>query len=404
MKHQPVQKIHITISSDLKIKMNFYILFLFIVSSISIYGQKTTIEVNNLDDISDMFDEVLVKDKDTVKDDVKKGNFVPFPIPITDENLGYGGVIGVAYMRRNTKSRRENTPKNITGIAGGGTNTGSWLATIFHSRTFIDDKIRYDGVLGYADIYLDFYVLENIDLVSFPINTNISFWGTQHQVLFRLGNSKFFIGPQYRFLDINGGVKLEIGRPEHEGLEIYKSFKERISALALLGNFDNRDQTISPVKGYYTGFVFRRIADWLGSTRNYSQGDIFAYAYYRLSSNMYTILHFDHQFTGDNAPFYTKPYIGLRGIPAMRYQGNHVTTAEIQWRVDVIKNFSLVAFTGVGEAYNEFNQFESSKLVYNYGTGIRYTLKKVDNLRVGVDFGWGSDNNFGWVISFGTAL
>ncbi len=376
------------------------IFFFFVVGFLAVYGQKTN-DVQNYNGISELFNQVGTKDSVKVKN---KGNLVPFPVPITDENIGYGGVLGLAHMKKNTKSNRENTPKNITGIAGGGTNKGTWLATVFHSSTFNNDKIRYGGILGYASINLDFYILEEIEFIHFPVETNISFWGTQHQVLFRLGNSKFFVGPQYRFMDINGGLNIKISHPNFDDLKFYKSFSDRISGLALLGNFDNRDQTISPVKGYYAGFVFRTVASWLGASRDYNQGDIFAYAYYKLGSRVYSILHFDHQYTGDKAPFYIKPFIGLRGIPAMRYQGNQVTTAEMQWRVDVYKSWSLVAFTGLGEAYNKFNDFNTSKLLYNYGTGIRYTLKKVDNLRVGVDFGWGTDDNFGWVISFGTAL
>ncbi len=339
---------------------------------------------------------------DTVKD-AKKGNLVPFPVPITDENLGYGGVLGIAYMKINQKSSREHTPRTITGIAGGGTSTGTWLATVFHSQTFRNDRIRYDGVIGYADVYLDFYLLEKFEFLKFPINTNISFWGTQHQVLFRFGNSKFFLGPQYRYMNINSEIKLELNHPNYDDLVFYKNIKERVSALALLGNYDNRDQKLSPVTGYYTGFVYRMNADWLGATRNYFSGDLFAYAYYKVGSRLYSIFNFDYQFIQDTAPFYSKPYIGLRGIPAMRYQANQVATMQMQWRVDVIKNFSLVAFTGIGKAYNSFEDFNSSDWVYNYGTGVRYTLKNVDNLRVGVDFGWGKDN-FGWVISFGTGL
>ncbi len=383
-----------------KEKMIRFLLFFFTIGFINTYAQKATKDVQNYDDFSNQFNQIK---NDTIKKN-KKGDLMPFPLPITDENLGYGGVLGIAYMEKNTKSNRKNTPRNITGIAGGGTNTGTWLATIFHSSTYNDDKVRYSGALGYANIFLDFYVLEKIEFVHFPINTNISFWGTQHEVLFRLGNSKFFIGPQYRFMDINGGLNIEITHPNYEDLEFYKSFEDRISGLALLGNFDNRDQTISPIKGYYTGFAFRSIATWLGSTRDYFQGEIFGYAYYKLGSRMYTILHLDHQFIDDNAPFYTKPYIELRGIPSMRYQGNQVTKGELQLRADVFNNFSLVAFTGVGGAYKDFKDFESSKLIYNYGTGVRYTIKNIDNMRVGVDFGWGTDDNFGWVISFGTAL
>ena len=128
--------------------------FFFIVGFLAVYGQKTN-EVQNYDDITELFDKIVPKDSVKVKN---RGDLVPFPIPITDENVGYGGVLGLAYMRKNTKSTRENTPRNITGIAGGGTNKGTWMVSAFHSRTFNNDKIRYSGILGYADVFLDFYI------------------------------------------------------------------------------------------------------------------------------------------------------------------------------------------------------------------------------------------------------
>lgn len=241
------------------------------------------------------------------------------------------------------------------------------------------------------------------NLVKFPIQTNLKFWGTQHEVLFRLGNSKFFIGPQYRYMDINGGIKLEVTHPEYDNLLIFRNFKEKISAIALLVNYDNRDQIISPVTGYYTGLLLRKNATWLGATRDYVFTEMYAYAYYKVTKGLYTILHFNSQFITDDAPFYVKPYIGLRGVPAMRYQGNQVSIFENQWRVDLVKNISIVAFSGIGEAYNSFQEFSTSDLIYNYGMGVRYTLKHLSNMRIGVDVAW-SNEDFAWGISLGTGL
>ena len=381
------------------IRLPSLLIFFSIIGILSSYGQNTSVSNvdNNITNLSKN-----IKITDTIKKN-KKGNFMPIPIPITDENLGFGGVLGVAYLHDNQSSNKPNTPQTITGIAGGATSTGSWLASVFHSQSFNNDRIRYNGVIGYADIFLNYYILESIDLVKFPIQTNLTFWGTQHEFLFRLGNSNFFIGPQYRFMNINGGIKLEVTHPEFDELEFYRSFKENVSALALLGNYDSRDQILSPVTGYYTGFLIRKNATWLGATKDYIFSEIYAYAYYKITKSLHTILHFDSQFMSDNAPFYAKPYIGLRGVPAMRYQGNYVSTFEMQWRVDLFKNISMVAFTGVGKTYNTFEEISSNALIYNYGTGIRYTLKNISNLRVGVDVAW-SNEDFAWGISIGTGL
>ncbi len=382
-------------------KTRFYpFLILFFFGGILLgYSQNTSVEKaeKEIDEIGE-----YKSAADTINKN-KKGNFVPIPYFITDENLGYGGVLGVAYMYDNKKSNRSNTPQTITGIAGGWTSTGSWLVSAFHSQSLNNDKMRYDGNIGYADLFLDFYVLKEIDLINFPIQTNIKFWGMQHQMLFRIGNSKFFLGPQYRYMNLKGSIKLESDHPHFEDLVVHKNFEETVSALALLGKYDSRDDVLSPVTGYYTGFFLRHNANWLGATIDYFWSEIYGYAYYKVGKRLYTILKFNLQYASEETPFYAKPYVGLRGAPALKYQGNIVSTFENQWRIDLFKSISMVAFTGIGKAYNSFNQFDESKWVYNYGTGVRYTLKKVNDLRIGVDFGWAKED-FAWGISLGTGL
>jgi len=376
-----------------------FLLLLFIGGVFTGFGQNTTTsQVSKKNTDTSEHESSL----DTVSKK-KKGNFVPIPYFITDENLGYGGVLGLGYLRDNKKSTRSNTPQTITGIAGGGTSKGTWFVSAFHSQSLNNDKMRYSGMIGYADVFLDFYLLGDIDFIKFPLQTNLEFWGTQHQILFRLGNSKFFLGPQYRYMNLKGSIKLESDHPHFEDLVFYKNFEEIVSAISLLGIYDSRDDVLSPVTGYYTGFFLRSNASWLGATNDYIWSEIYGYAYYKVGKKLYTILKFDIQYASEDTPFYAKPYIGLRGVPAMRYQGNLVSTFENQWRVDLFKSISIVAFAGIGKAYDSFNEFDNSSLIHNYGTGIRYTLKKVNNLRVGVDVAW-SNEDFAWGISLGTGL
>ena len=213
---------HFIFIKILKNKRNLFFLFLLFTGGLlSGFSQNKTSKINEeLTDINE-FENSL----DTVSKK-EKGNFVPIPFPITDENLGYGGILAVAYIHNNKKSTRPNTPQTITGIAGGATSTGSWLASIFHSQAMNNDKMRYSGMVGYADMFLDFYILEKIDRLRFPIETNLTFWGTQHQMLFRFGQSNFFIGPQYRYMNVKGKINLELDNPDYEELAIYLKFKE----------------------------------------------------------------------------------------------------------------------------------------------------------------------------------
>jgi hypothetical protein len=51
-----------------------------------------------------------------------------------------------------------------------------------------------------------------------------------------------------------------------------------------------------------------------------------------------------------DVPFYARPFIELRGIPLMRYQGNRTAVAEVEARWDLDGRWSAVGFAGAGRA------------------------------------------------------
>ena len=50
--------------------------------------------------------------------------------------------------------KEKKPPPTITGIAAAYTDSGTWAVGIGHSASWKKDKIRYSGVLGYADVKL----------------------------------------------------------------------------------------------------------------------------------------------------------------------------------------------------------------------------------------------------------
>ena len=46
-------------------------------------------------------------------------------------------------------------------------------------------------------------------------------------------------------------------------------------------------------------------------------------------------------------PFYLRPFVGLRGVPAMRYAGESVVSMELEHRWPVGERWDLIAFAGV---------------------------------------------------------
>jgi hypothetical protein len=338
-----------------------------------------------------------------------KGAIIPVPFIITDKNLGYGGILALSYIHANKNTTRKDAPPNVTAIAGGGTTTKTWAIAALHFHSFKNDDIRYLGGLAYMDANLDFYQLGGIDLSNRPIEVNNKGWGTLQLVKFRIGNSNFFIGPQYGFLSVSTGLNLD-GDSSHPKLEPIIHYLDSVrsqtylSAIGLNADFDSRDNTMSPKKGLYSGFELSYNATWLGASQNFLQLDLFFYGYVPLTKWLYSIYHFDAQFTGGDVPFYMRPFVELRGAPIMRYQGNQTMLGEVQFRGYFTKSLALVAFTGAGKAYDSFSEFGTSQWIVNYGTGFRWEMEKAFGIRIGADFAWTNNNDFGWYIVIGTGL
>ena len=379
------------------------LIIFFFIGNIAVYSQLEPVSDLTMTTSTSVHEQK--KYKDTIKD-AKKGSFLPVPYFITDQNIGFGLVLALAYMRPNKKESRKNTPPSITAAFGGGTTKKTWTVGGAHTHSWNNDKLRYAGAALYFNVNLDFYSIGSVDLSENPIEVNLNGWGTAHHTFFRLGESNIFVGPQYAYASIESSVN--IANPDKPILDSIAEAIDRtttFSALGLRSQYDNRDNTISPIKGHYGGFSLNYNAKWLGSTEEFGSFNVFYKYYLPINNWLYSIYHVDFQSVGGDAPFYVKPYVQLRGVPAFYYQGNMATKVETQWRASFYKNWAAVVFAGTGKAFDSFSDFPDNKSIYNYGTGLRYVMEKAFNTRVGVDVAWANPGSqFGWYIVIGTSF
>lgn len=86
-----------------------------------------------------------------------------------------------------------------------------------------------------------------------------------------------------------------------------------------------------------------------------------------------------------NTPFYALPYVSLRGIPALRYQGEWTVLAETEQALDITYRWGVVAFAGIGTAFNTFDKMEAGDIACNAGGGFRYLIARSLGLKMGID-------------------
>jgi outer membrane protein assembly factor BamA len=234
-----------------------------------------------------------------------------------------------------------------------------------------------------------------------PVLLKMDAWAVYQRVKFRIGGSNFFIGPEYVFFHTKNSIDSALSRPTIPSVNAIDG-KSTISLLGLQIAYDSRDYLFTPNKGFLAGLNTRYSATFLGSSNEYWMLYPYVLAYVPITKKVFSAYRFDSQFTLGDAPFYADPFISMRGVPAMKYQGETTMLLETEWRGFVYHRWSLVGFTGAGKAFNQFNEFSDAEWVYSYGTGIRYQLARKYGMHAGIDFAW-SNEDFGFYLVIGSA-
>jgi hypothetical protein len=97
-------------------------------------------------------------------------------------------------------------------------------------------------------------------------------------------------------------------------------------------------------------------------------------------------------FASEDAPFFDLPSIRLRGIQAGRYVDNAAITLEGEVRWDATQRWTFVGFGGVGWVADEVDQIGDAKGRSAGGLGFRYLVAAKYDLRMGLDFAVGPED------------
>ena len=110
----------------------------------------------------------------------------------------------------------------------------------------------------------------------------------------------------------------------------------------------------------------------------------------------------DYQWSSDGTPFFLRPYIKLRGVEAMRYQGDEMASAEIEARWQWRPRWSLVGAAGYGRAHTDRELFSATRDVASGAVGFRYQLARLFGMHAGMDLGF-SDGTTAIYFQIGNA-
>ena len=92
-------------------------------------------------------------------------------------------------------------------------------------------------------------------------------------------------------------------------------------------------------------------------------------------------------------PFYAAPYVKLRGIPALRYQGKSAGAVEIELRYQFAKRWAVLGFTGEGWTDERNLADQTANEIDAYGFGVRWHALPTKNVWVGMDLARGPEED-----------
>jgi len=310
--------------------------------------------------------------------------FVPLVVPITEPAVGYGAAGGLVYFHpRDRPPAAEGgrfEPPSLSVAMVFGTNNGSWGAGGGHMGIWRSDSIRYLGAVAYADMNLDFY-----GVAGLPRRFEMKPVPVVQELVFRVGDGHLYAGGRWVFSHTD--VRFAGGRPD---AVLGSEATSVVSGLGAVLTWDGRDTIFTPSAGVRAEVSWLWYDPAIGSDYRYWKLQAYELGYFPVSRTVTLGLRVDAQLSGGDVPFYALPYVRLRGIPALRYQGSSALVAEAELRWELVARWSTVLFAGAGAVDSPRDE-----TAWSVGGGFRYLLAREFGLRAGVDLARGPEE---WAV------
>lgn len=339
------------------------------------------------------------------------GRILPIPIFLTEPAFGYGLGVALGYIhpaKDDTEKQKElsihtlgsasaarsgqKPPPTITGVGGGYTTHDTWGVAVAHSTSWRKDTIRYAGGMIYADLKSTYY-----NSLDKSLDFNLKGFGLYQSLNFRLGNSRFFLGGKLLLLETDSQFDITIGEDTEIGADDILASNVGLAASV---TYDGRDNVFTPNTGQLLQFDIWRFDEALGGDYDYWRANFKLLSFHELHPRFVLGLRVAASTVDGSAPFYAYPYVSLRGIPALRYQGKTVGIVEVEGRWNILPRWAIVGFSGTGAVYSR--EILGSKIVkdgiFTGGAGVRYFLMRDLGLWLGIDVARGPDDSYGYVI------
>jgi hypothetical protein len=309
--------------------------------------------------------------------------FLPIPIIVTEPAVGYGGGMAGMFLRPREEAGAEGWARpDISAVGGLATQNGTWAGFAGDFSRWLDGRLRTLVGAGTGQANLDFYGLgPDLSTLNQKVRYTLQFTGAVAQANWQLApKSPWAIGIRYVYADVD--PKLRDEPPLFPGL--LNHVRVTVSAPTAIVEYDSRDNIFTPTRGIYAETSYLASREALGASDNFERFEQVLMGWHSATHDVTLGARANYAWASDNTPFFLRPYIKLRGVPAVRYQGDQAASLEVEARWQFYGRWSVVAFGGAGTTRTT-NGASATQNVGSGGIGFRYELARKFGLHAGID-------------------
>lgn len=323
---------------------------------------------------------------DNTKLKLQKGDFVLVPIPISNPTLDSGLVAGGAYFYPQSEAQQKVQPASVTAVAAMYTNSDSKALGIAQQNYWNQDKWRFSGAFGTADLKLTLLAPDdssNGQNVNWVIRGNFAQAYISRKLL---GN--WYAGLGSRFIDIDQNLEADLSTNQ-----LSTTAETRSVALGANLEYDNRDMPLNT----YEGSIFQAKALFndqaFGSNKTYQSYSLAYRAYYKMSMPLVLAWEVESCQRAGTVPLWDACSIGLRGFPVTDYLGKVSASAQFEARWRMNKKWGAVIFAGGGYVGSSFSAVREQELIPSYGIGLRFMVLQAKRINLRLDYARSTDSD-----------
>lgn len=316
----------------------------------------------------------------------QKGNFVIAPIPFSNPTFDAGLILGLAYFYPQTAEQASTQPASVSGLGVMYSENGSKGAAVGHSGYFREDRWRFSGAYGNADLELPLLALdENSDVLNID-------WLLDATLFFAQGSRRvgqhWYAGVSILDVDVNQDFRVTILSQEFDLLDSFRS-----TGIGANLTFDTRDLPTNPYEGRYFKASANFNRESFGGDLGYDAYSLVFRSYHPLMDSLVLAWEVRACSRSDGTPLWDACKIGLRGFASTDYMGKSSLSAQAEARWRFAERWGLVAFAGSGTVDNTLSGIRENDWVPSYGAGVRFMIQQEKRINLRLDYAKSRDSD-----------